>query len=124
VQSNSRSTSITDQPPQPQRAPRPRVLLLSHHDGFIEIFSDIALTCQHQPMPYAGPAAEIEAERFVELSLPRSWRPLLVPGCRRWTGNFRQTDHELRVFENRITDRRLLGALDAFGRDLRGEGRR
>jgi hypothetical protein len=119
-----RATVTSKQQPHQQCAPKPRILIVTHHDGFIEIFSDTEATCLRRAMPFAGPAAELDAERFVELSLPRTWRSLLVPGCRRWTGNFRQTDHELQVFENRIVERHLLGALEAFGRNLRGEGRR
>jgi hypothetical protein len=108
---------------QPLRQPRPRVLLVTHRDGFVELYSDHALNVVHQPMPWAGPGAEIEAERFVELTLPRAWRPLLVPGCRRWTGLFRAGDHTLNACRQRIVDQRLLDAIQAFGASLRGEGR-
>ncbi len=124
MQTDFRATATSEQQHQQQRAPKPRILIVTHHDGFIEIFSDTELTCTHRATPFAGPAAELEAERFVELSLPRSWRPMLVPGCRRWTGNYRREDHELPTVENRILDQQWLGALSAFGRALRGEGRR
>jgi hypothetical protein len=107
-----------------RRTQASRLLLTSHRDGYLEGFADGCLTVRHIPVPWAGIGGEVDAERVVELELPKSWRGLLWPANRVWCGNFRPSDHDVDRWLQRKEDLRLLAALSAFGRTARGEARR
>lgn len=68
----------------PVQRPREPVLVLVHADGFLEVFAGKHVDVRVLNVPYIGtPEGEIEAERFIETTVPLRYRELYWPDLRR-----------------------------------------
>lgn len=66
------------------KAPRPKVLVLGHGDGFIEVFSDSFVSTKYLTVPFMETVAgEIRAEEYISHILPYGWRDVYWPVNRR-----------------------------------------
>ncbi len=123
MQPNSRSTSITDQPPKLLRTPTPRVLLVTTGQ-LLEVFCETPLLVHHgeQFADLKGASAELLGEEILERELPHPYRKLFFPGLRRFSAFVEP--RTLTRERARLDDLRLLRAIKKFGRDLRAEAGR
>ena len=63
---------------------REAVLILAHGDGWIEVFAEKHFDVRIEIVPYmTTEPGEIQAEEYVELSLPKRYRDVYWPGNRR-----------------------------------------
>lgn len=96
-----------------QRLP---VLVVTHSDGYIEVFGDDRVDAKVMQMPHAdGPDEELAAEDWVTQSLPPRHRDIYFPGLIRAMGNVE------RVTLSELAGRRamigLLRAIDTLTAD-------
>ena len=68
------------------RRQRERILLVTHSDGWLEVFAGPGVLVHHATMLATTPAGEVKAEAVLEEQLPRSYRELYEPGNRRYAG--------------------------------------
>lgn len=85
--SNTEATQAkaTDVPflPEQLRTRQP-VLVVLHSDQFVEVFAHSFIDVRIVDMPKVSSTdAEILAEEFIERSIPRFYRQVFWPGCRR-----------------------------------------
>jgi hypothetical protein len=67
-------------------APTTRVLLVTHGDGWLEVYGAPGVTVHHATMPSVAATHETLAESIVEAELPRAYRDIYWPGNRRYCG--------------------------------------
>lgn len=71
---------------QQQRHPRAKVLIVLHHDGFVEAFGRDDVDVKIVQMPAMPMAGESLAEEYLDLILPKSYRAVHWPGMVRAVG--------------------------------------
>lgn len=94
---------------------KPRVLLVSHGDGYLEVFSDYPLSVYHATMPAVSPSGELKAEHAMEASLPKPFQRIFEPGYRRFATNVRTVTVE-EAIQHQV-DLAMWRALDALSID-------
>ena len=102
---------------------RKKVLVLLNSDGFVECFANKDVDIHILNKPHAStPAAEVLAEEYVELTIPRSYREVYWPSYRRAVEQVRKTTPE--DIMRRKYDVELLRAILALGDDRKGGRKR
>jgi len=111
----------TRTPTSVQTRRREKVLVLLHFDGYVECFASKDVDIHITNVPQAStPAAEILAQEYVGLAMPRSYRDVYWPSNRRAAEQVRKTTAA--DIMRRRADVELLHAIKGWDDD-RSEGR-
>ena len=62
------------------------VLIVSHHDGHLEAYTEKGVNVRLETMPYVNAESELLAEEYLELCLPRAHRNIYFAGRRTTLG--------------------------------------
>ena len=111
--------SITSYQTRPKRE---AVLVVGHSDGWIQVFAEKSVDVRIEMLPHSiTPEAEVLAEEYVGLSLPKRYRDVYWPSMQRAADMMRlvlPSDIARRDWELDF-----LKALDSAGEILRGDAR-
>ena len=106
----------------PVRSKREAVLIVGHSDGWIQVFAEKSVDVRIEMLPHSTtPEAEVLAEEYVGLSLPKRYRDVYWPSMQRAADMMRlvlPSDIARRDWELDF-----LKALDSAGEILRGDAR-
>ena len=70
--------------PRAPAKPREAVLVVLHHDGWVEVYGEHSIDVHIAVMPrMATPEGERLADEYLELTLPKRFRKIYFPGNRR-----------------------------------------
>ena len=100
------------------RKPREAVLVVCHKDGFIQVYAERHVDVRIEQALHM-PGGEIEAEEYLDSTLPHRYRELYWPGMQR------AADMVRKVLPSDIAQRdwelELLKSIDRAGEILRGD---
>ena len=104
--------------------PAPPQLLIVTTGPQMEVFSTGPVRIHHARgfADLKGPRAELVAEQILERELPFAFKHLHAPGLRRFAAWVEA--RTIQAEQQHLETLRTWRAIDQFGRDLRGEGRR
>ena len=102
---------------------REKVLVVFNSDGFVECYAGKAVDIHIVTKPHAStPAAEILAQEYVGLAIPRPYREVYFPSCCRAAEQLRRITAA--DILNRQHDVELLRGIQALGDDRKGGHKR